>query len=230
MIYITGDKHRRFAGLKIFCELAETEKDDTLVILGDVGINYFGAPSDVELKQQLSRLPITLFCVHGNHEQRPENIPTYREQMWRGGRVYAEPDFPHLLFAKDGEVYEFADKRCVVIGGAYSVDKPYRLARGLEWWPDEQPSDAVKQRVEERLAKESWMIDVVFSHTGPAKYIPREKFLAGVDQSTVDYSTETWLDSIEEKLTYSSWYCGHYHTNKIIDKMRFLFEDYLEFR
>ena len=43
-------------------------------------------------------------------------------------------------------------------------------------------------------------------------------------------STEEWLNTIEDKLTYSRWYCGHYHTNKIIDKMKFLFKDFLELR
>ncbi|MCL2695816.1 MAG: metallophosphoesterase [Clostridiales bacterium] len=230
MIYITGDKHRRFAGLIKFCELAETSRGDILIQLGDAGINYFGARRDAAVKRRLAALPITLFCVHGNHEKRPETIPTYREEQWHGGTVYVEPEYPSLLFAKDGEVYEFAGKRCLVIGGAYSVDKPFRLANNLEWWPDELPSEEIKQRVEQRLDQENRRIDIVLSHTSPFKYIPREKFLAGVEQDTVDYSTEAWLDEIEEKLTYDRWYCGHYHTNKIIDKMRFLFEDYLEFR
>jgi len=43
----------------------------------------------------------------------------------------------------------------------------------------------------------------------------------------VDKSTEKWLDSIEDRLDYEKWYCGHYHTNKTIDKMRFLYDSYL---
>lgn len=33
----------------------------------------------------------------------------------------------------------------MVIGGAYSVDKFYRLSRGMKWWPDEQSSPAIKE-------------------------------------------------------------------------------------
>lgn len=47
-----------------------------------------------------------------------------------------------------------------------------------------------------------------------------------IDQRTVDKSTEEWLDSIEQRLSYKRWYCGHYHTEKKIDKLRFLFKDY----
>ena len=41
---------------------------------------------------------------------------------------------------------------------------------------------------------------------------------------TVDNSAEEWLGRIEKKLTYQSWYCGHWHINKRIDKMHFLFD------
>lgn len=64
------------------------------------------------------------------------------------------------------------------------------------------------------------------SHTCPLKYEPREVFLAGINQSTVDKSTEVWLGTIEAKLQYEHWYCGHYHTVKKIDKLQFMFEDF----
>ena len=113
-----------------------------------------------------------------------------------------------------------------MIGGAYSIDKHYRLAMGYGWWPDEQPSPQVKKKVERVLEERNWQVDVVFSHTCPLKYEPVEVFLPGIDQSTVDKSTEEWLDTIESKLHYERWYCGHYHTEKQVDKLRFMFEDY----
>jgi 3-oxoacid CoA-transferase subunit A len=57
--------------------------------------------------------------------------------------------------------------------------------------------------------------------------MPYEVFLTMIDQSTVDNSTEKWLDSIDDRLTYSKWYCGHFHTSKIIDKMQFMFNDFM---
>ena len=120
----------------------------------------------------------------------------------------------------------FCGHSCLVIGGAYSIDKHYRLAMGYGWWPDEQPSPQVKKKVERVLEERDWQVDVVFSHTCPLKYEPVEVFLPGVDQSTVDKSTEEWLDAIESNLHYERWYCGHYHTEKQVDKLRFMFEDY----
>ena len=109
-----------------------------------------------------------------------------------------------------------------MLGGAYSVDKDWRI-EGESWWPDEQPSEKVKAYCEVRLAEADWKVDYVFSHTCPYKYTPTEAFLPGLDRSTVDISTEEWLDDIEDKLTYTKWYCGHWHIEKVIDNVRFIF-------
>ena len=227
MIYLTGDTHGDFRRVAAFCDKADTTKDDVLVILGDVGLNYYGNPKDRRLKQQLNELPVTLFCIHGNHEKRPEKLPAYIETDWRGGKVYIEPEFPSLLFAKDGELYELNGKRCIAIGGAYSVDKYHRLANKWGWWADEQPSQEIKAQVESRLDTENWAVNVVLTHTCPLRYIPTEVFLPGIDQNTVDNGTEEWLEKIESKLSYDRWYCGHYHTDKTIDKIRFMFNDFI---
>ena len=73
-------------------------------------------------------------------------------------------------------------------------------------------------------------VDIILSHTCPYKYLPREMFLEGIDQSTVDHSTEYFLDKIEEVADYKLWYCGHYHTDKKIDKMIFMFYNIEEFK
>ena len=43
-----------------------------------------------------------------------------------------------------------------MIGGAYSIDKHYRLAMGYGWWSDEQPSPQVKEKVERVLEERNW--------------------------------------------------------------------------
>ena len=141
-----------------------------------------------------------------------------------GGTVYFEEEFPNLFFAKDGEIYDLEGIKAIAIGGAYSVDKWYRLQRNIHWFPDEQPSVEIKTRVEKKLDDLGWQIDAVLTHTCPYGYIPREAFMSCVDQSTVDNSTELWLDTLEKKLNYKAWYCGHWHIEKRIDKIHFLFE------
>ena len=58
-----------------------------LIILGDVGINYYLNEKDKKLKEQLKNYNIKLFCVQENHEERPENISTYKEIDMFGGKV-----------------------------------------------------------------------------------------------------------------------------------------------
>jgi len=229
MIYLTGDTHRDFKRVAAFCDIVQSTADDILIILGDAGINYLGGEKDRALKCQITELPITLFCIHGNHEQRPETLG-YDEKVWRDGTAFWEPEFPNLLFAKDGEIYDFDGRWCIAIGGAYSVDKPLRLLEGWRWWPDEQPSVEIRERVETRLNAEGWCVDVVLSHTSPLKYELREMFISGIDEAGVDKSTEKWLDAIEDRLDYCRWYCGHYHTDKTIDKLRFVYNDFLELK
>ena len=112
-----------------------------------------------------------------------------------------------------------------MIGGAYSVDKHYRIARHYGWWPDEQPSEEIKAYVEQQIRGRH--IDVILSHTCPFKYEPVEAFLPMIDQSTVDTSTEVWLDKIEESADYGAWLCGHWHINKRIDKLQFMYHDFI---
>lgn len=229
MIFITGDTRGDFRNVARFCKRMQTEKSDVLIILGDAGINYYGGEHDRRTKEYLESLPITIFAIHGNHEMRPHTIPTYHEAEWCGGTVFVEDKYPHILFAKDGELYNIAGQRTFVIGSAYSVDKAYRLLHGYGWWPDEQPSDEIKRSVEKKLEQLHWNVDIVLTHTALLKYEPREVFLLGINQSMVDKSTEQWLDTIEERLDYEKWYCGHYHTIKKIDRIEFMFDNFDEF-
>ena len=229
MIYITGDTHRDFTRILFLTYQNKTTIDDIIIILGDAGINFCDKATDDSLKKQLSQEPITFFCIHGNHEKRPQTINTYKEKQFKGGTVYYEEEYPNLLFAKDGEIYNFNNKKVLVIGGAYSVDKEYRQTLGYGWWEDEQPSQEIKDRIFETIKKNNNKVDIVLSHTCPYKYLPYEVFIPGIDQSTVDQSTEKFLDDIENTLNYKKWYCGHYHTEKKVDKIEFMFESVKEF-
>ncbi len=228
MVILTGDTHRDFDRIFDFCAEYETTRDDVLVILGDACINYFLDDTDYNLKWELAHLEVTLLCVHGNHEERPFLIDGYEEKAWRGGIVYWEREFPNLLFAKDGEIYDLEGKRALVIGGAYSVDKRWRLASGEPWFPSEQPSEEIMDDVERALDRVHWRVDVVLSHTAPLKYEPVEEFLPTIDQSLVDKTTERWLDAIEARLDYGHWYLGHYHCERREAKVSILFEEFVE--
>ncbi len=229
MIYITGDKHGDYSDIINFCFKYKTRIKDIMIILGDAGINYFLDGRDYALKEILSRLPITFFCIHGNHEERPYNIKTYNTKQFHNGKVYYEVKYPNILFASDGEIYNLNKKKALVIGGAYSIDKDFRLKNGYKWYPSEQPDEKIKKYIKD-VVKQSNKINAVFSHTCPFKYMPYEAFIQGIDQSKVDNSTEKFLDEIESNLDYDEWYCGHYHIDKKIKKLRFMMNDIIEYK
>ena len=184
-VYVTGDTHGDFRQIGDFCSVMGTKRDDVMIVLGDAGLNYFGDERDTVRKTGVSRTRRTYLMIHGNHEMRPATVDRYRRVQWNGGMVYQEERFSNLLLVKDGELYRLGGKDVLAIGGAYSVDKEYRLRMGYRWFSDEQPSDEIKEYVEQQLDKTGWKVDAVLSHTFPRKYEPVEHFMSGIDQSKV---------------------------------------------
>ncbi len=238
--FITGDKHRNFDKVKMFCKDMKTRKKDVLIILGDTGFNYFEDLRDEKLKKEISKLNITLFCIHGNKENRPQNIDTYGIKNFFGGKVYYEPKYPSLLFAVDGEIYDFEGRKYLAVGGAHSVDKTRCLEENKPFWEDEMPNSETKSRVEEALKNENHNIYGILTHTCPIDYLPKEMFMSTAQNTAIkknpkksnskktfkpdiDRSTEEWLGTLEKNLNYTVWYCGHYHIDKEIDKVHMLY-------
>lgn len=240
--FITGDTHRHFDRVKEFCREMNTRSKDVLIILGDSGFNYYDDKRDDDLKKEISALNITLFCLHGNKENRPQNVGTYGIRSFCGGKVYYEPKYPNIYFAIDGEIYTFEGKKYMVVGGAHSVDKMRCLDEGTPFWYDEMPDDAVKATVELNLQKEENKIYGMMTHTCPIDYLPTEMFLSTRQNASIkrkprkakskklfkpdiDRSTEIWLGKLEKKLDYEVWFCGHYHVDKQIDKVQMMWRD-----
>lgn len=226
MIFVTGDTHGSYKRLRRFFKGRDVSpQGDILVILGDTGLNYYGDERDLPHKRSAARVPLTLLCVRGNHDRRPEALPDLHPVWHFGGMAYQEKDFPNILHAADGEIYTLEGKTALVIGGAYSVDKDYRLSHGYNWFADEQVTPEEKQRIEIRLQETGWAVDTVLTHTCPLRFEPVEALFSSVDQSEVDKSMEYWLDSLERRLRYRQWFCGHFHIDKPCGAFRFLFND-----
>lgn len=230
MIYITGDTHGDFKQLYDYCVHTPMTEDDTIIILGDAGINYYGDMKDLLLKETIRRhIPATLFIIHGNHEMNPEYMDTCKTKVYKEGEVFYEPEFPNIVYAKDGEVYNMDGHQTICLGGAYSVDKYYRLQRGWNWFPDEQMSPEVKKRCEDKLKSLDNKIDVVLSHTTPYKFMPTDMFLSNIDQSTVDSSMEHWLQDICNTITYNHWFAGHFHCDRTVGNLTIMFNGIEQF-
>lgn len=65
MIYYTGDIHGSAKEIVAFAQHYELTESDIIVILGDVGANYYGNRRDRYCKDALARIKPTVFCIHG---------------------------------------------------------------------------------------------------------------------------------------------------------------------
>lgn len=233
--FITGDCHRdfsRFFNLKV-------KENMAIICLGDFCLNYYNDNSDYRLKKKLSQLDFPLYIVRGNHEMRPTHlniITIYDEDVQ--GEVYIEEEFPNIKYLIDGNSYqisyidedthEWCYLSTLVIGGAYSVDKAYRLARRnvlddsnydlcakAGWFTDEQLTAAEMLTIKENVKDKKY--DLILSHTCPISCEPEDLFLSGIDQSSVDKNMENFLEEIKDLVSPKYWFWGHYHADRIED-------------
>lgn len=230
-VFCTGDCHGQFNKIKMLCDLEHTTIEDYLIICGDVGLNYYCNELDIPNKKFLSKLPITLICIHGNHEERAWNLDSYKKVYNEDlcCYTYIEEKYPNILFLEDG-VFYLKDKKCLSIGGAYSIDKHYRLQMGYSWFESEQLTEEEKERIFKILDNENSFF-YIFTHTVPLKYEHELKdlFLPSVDQSLVDKSMEKFLDKVEDKISYQHWFFGHYHAHfDLTPNLTILYNDIIE--
>lgn len=235
--YLCGDIHGHTHPVENIWRRHEKQADssDVLILLGDVGANYYLNGRDFKFKKKLGRYGFTYFCIRGNHEERPENCAAAHPDDWHqekffGNTVWVEDKYPYIKYALDQPAeYKIDDKSVLVIPGAYSVDKEYRLQRGWIWFKDEQLS--YNERVESyNLLNKTY--NYVFSHTCPTSWMPyiRDLFLNQLNQGKIDKTMENYLQYVASNIHWDRWYFGHYHDDRDIGLMNatMLFNQELE--
>ena len=233
-LIFTGDTHGGIATVSridnIKRNMPEYKPEETMVvILGDAGLNFWLNNTDKKYKKLLNSMNYHIYCVRGNHEQRPELVKSMvlvnDENV--DNVVYMEETFPNIRYFVDGKIYNLLGYKCLVIGGAYSIDKWYRLARAgyskneaetadpkkCGWFKDECLTSAEMATIMKKVKGES--VDFILSHTCPLSWEPTDLFLNGIDQSTVDKSMEVWLDELKDNVKWKYYLFGHYHADRI---------------
>lgn len=228
---ITGDFHGKFSRLEQLKGFFIPE-ETAIIALGDFGVNYLLNSRDRQIKKRLNKLGYTFYIVRGNHEERPENV-SGMELIWDNeieNKVYIEHEFLNLRYLIDGEDYFFNGKRALVIGGAYSVDKYYRLFNHMQWFPEEQLTQQEMKNIEKSVEGERF--DLIFSHTCPYSFQPFDAFLSCVDQSTVDNTMEHWMEDLTTKIKWDMWHFGHFHIERYdpVLKYKIHFKDFEEIK
>ena len=229
-IYITGDCHGDFRRL-LDPRFSGADKNDYLLVCGDFGGIWSGAQWEEEMMDRLEReLPYTLLWIDGNHEGF-DHLKSYQAEYWRGGMV--QYICPHVIHLMRGYEYTIEKKRFWVMGGARSIDitdgllekddpllkekildlkrqgKNYFRIRGINWFPEEMPSEEERERGMECLQKNGMKTDYIITHaasTMVSNYFSAWRFQA-------DELTE-YFEIVREKVQFKKWFCGHYHTDE----------------
>lgn len=220
---VTGDTHGQVMSRLMSLDHEQYPVNDTaVIILGDVGVNFYLNKTDKKNKKIINNSGYIIYCVRGNHEERPENIKGM--EQWYDeiieGTVWREAAYPNIRYLMDGHAYLFNGHPTLVIGGAYSVDKWYRLshmpkdAEWTGWFKDEQLTPEEMQDISARFAGKHFHF--ILSHTCPESWQPYDLFLPGLDQSTVDKSMEVWLEQFKETVTWNAWLFGHFHNDRLV--------------
>ena len=207
---------------KVFNRIYDTnlQPDDTLIILGDNGLNFFLDERDKKEKECVQTSGVRVYCLRGNHDVRPQTLLTmeriYDDEVKQF--VYRELTYPNIRYLIDGLTYLFGDYSALVIGGAYSVDRDLRLKKIRKdgwcgWWPDEQLYEYEKEKILRKVHRSN--VDFVFTHTCPLEFQPKDLFLSFVDQSSVDDSMERFLSEVSKEVKWNIWLFGHYHQDRI---------------
>ena len=105
---VTGDTHGQVVERLRAVELNNADEKIGCIILGDAGINFYLNKTDRKNKEAISACSnFIVYCVRGNHEERPQNIEgmleDYDDEV--DGYVYYEPDFRNIRYFIDGGLF-----------------------------------------------------------------------------------------------------------------------------
>lgn len=215
-IFITGDTHGDTDWVPHFCETNETTKNDIMILLGDSAFRFEGVKNSREIarKSATNKYNITFFVLRGNHDRPYDeggdiSLTQCPLLEWFNPPMWHDPNYPNIWYFQDGEKYIIKNRTFLTIGGAYSVDKFYRLSRGWTWYENEQlkPEDFLD--ILDRF--HDMKMDYILTHTCPISWEPTWLFMSGIDQSSVDETTEHYLEDILHYISYNHWYFGHFH-------------------
>ena len=227
---VKGDIHGDFRWMSNGCLKNYVPEETAIILLGDAGFNYWLDKRDARIKQEVNNKGYRFYCVRGNHEARPTDLSgmqyVYDDDV--KGWLYIEPAYPNIRYLKDYGSYCFGKYHTAVIGGAYSVDKWWRLERaGVKgskdwkywkpqktgWFPNEQLTAEEMKDAEDTLGGLSY--DFVMTHTCPVSWEPTDLFLSSISQSDVDKSMELWLEKFKGMIQWKVWLFGHFHADRV---------------
>lgn len=208
-VVLAGDWHgNAIQGLRVI-DYAVRENIKTVIQLGDFGIWQDDKPYLNKLEKRCAEHDITLLFICGNHE----NFPRLFEKriLENGTRKVRD----HIFYLPRGYRLTWEGFSVLALGGAASIDKPFRRV-GRSWWPEELITE---DDVQTSIA--GGPVDILLAHDSPntapnsitddtygqlqaAKYF-------GSDMVEICNNHRKQLQRVTDAVTPKLVFHGHYH-------------------
>lgn len=222
-ILVQGDLHGNTSALRRAFQFAQRNGCTFVLQVGDFGYGWdqtnHGDKMITASAKIVEEFDIPLFWLDGNHE----NFDRLEAAKAFGADEPVEMA-PNVFYLPRGTVINLdwmgKNYRLLAIGGAYSVDKAYRIW-GKSWWPQEEiTADDLDK------CYEAGKVDIVFSHDAPGSAFMAALMIAADGNSREMAhlamkndqrfpgakpnrdALESVLQSAQPKL----WIHGHYHS------------------
>ena len=220
MILLSGDFHNNSD--KEIVSVIKTElinkygqdKYDSInyhIILGDAGFLWEGYFKEEAFNYKiLNERPFPVLCVFGNHDPVLARNDLLEIDIGIGENVIVvKKEKPLIAYLKRGRVYTIENTKFLVLGGALSIDKEFRLPY-ISWWKEEYWSDLEKMNLFNLLKKDN-NFDYVLAHTGPSRMndVLLEQSRNRVFFPPVFDEVAVLNEKIDGLIT-----CGHMHKDK----------------
>ncbi|MBQ3220256.1 MAG: metallophosphoesterase [Clostridia bacterium] len=210
MIYFLSDVHENinFVGLQKYLEIAT--KNDLLIILGDIGLNFSDNKENRNFTEKFLRINKNIAFIEGNHENFAF-LDGFPVEEWKGGKVNRISK--NIVRLMRGNIYDIDERKFFAFGGCKSSPKWKEM--GL-WHYGEEPTKEEFEFAILNLKKHNNNVDFVLTHKYDIK-----------GQGTNSELLMELCSYIDKNVAYKKWISGHWHKQKEYDSKHLLVYDNL---
>jgi hypothetical protein len=179
-ILLAGDTHGDIDHCQYLIRTALAKDCDRVFVLGDFGFwahTERGVKFLDQLNEYASGLDVPVYFLDGNHDKTSLLMERHGDLRDDEGFVIVRP---HVLYSPRGHRWTWDHAGFITLGGAYSVDKDWRLQQEEMyfdeyppeslWFPEEEMSDEDMDAI---LQEDSSPVDVMLAHDKPRSSNPK---------------------------------------------------------
>lgn len=204
-IQICGDTHGDSFHLKKLFYVAVERQVEALIVCGDFGGVWPGAPGHrfLEITRHLTEQSgTTLYWVEGNHDWH-DVLQAYLKQHPDSTGPLPTPSsaglLQNVLWVPRGHTFTLGGKLFMGFGGADSIDKQWRV-EGESWWR----SEVITQEQVDALPEQT--VDILITHEAPFGHS-----LGYKDDDAAGREQRRLITEVVHRVHPSVVYCGHHH-------------------